>query len=161
MPTSILLIAPEAATQPIADDLRRDLAAEVATSPNRRSAIAALRRQDFDLVLVDEALAATDPTSADLIYQTAAAALIVDVNFAISSSARVTRIVRAALTRRSHDRTQSRAAATAALHHELNAALSGILLEAQLALREASPEQQPRLEHLVRLSTNLRDLLRS
>lgn len=161
MPPSILLIAPEAAALPISETLRRDLPAEVESAPNRRSAIHALRRNHFDLVLVDEAIATTDPTSADLIYQSAAAALVLDINFAISSAPRVLRLTRSALARQTRDLAQARAAAITTLHHELNAALSGILLEAQLALREATPEQKPRLTRLVQLSTDLRDRLRS
>ena len=160
MQPSILLIAPEATSLPIAEILQRDIPSDVESAPSRRSALAALRRHDFDLVLIDEALTATDPTSADLIYQNAAAALIVDVNFAISNGPRILRLSRAALTRQSHDRVQSRTAAAATLHSELNATLSGILLEAQLALRDANPKQRPRLSRLVQLSTDLRDRLR-
>ena len=160
MPLSILLIAPEAAAQSISETLQHNLHAEVESAPSRRSAITFLRRHDFDLVLLDEALAATDPASADLIYQSAAAALVVDVNFAISSASRILRLTRSALVRREHDRAQSRTAATAALHNEFNATLSGILLEAQLALRESTPAQQPRPTRLVQLATDLRDRLR-
>lgn len=157
---SILLLAPESAASSVSEALRRDLPADVASVPTHRSALAALRRQDFDLILLDEALAAADPAAADRLYQNAAAALVLDVNFALSSAARILRLTRSALARRAHDLAQSRAAAAADLHGELNAALSGILLEAQLALREAPPERQPRLNRLVRLATDLRDRLR-
>jgi signal transduction histidine kinase len=158
--TSILLVAPESAALPVADALRHDLHAEVEMTPSPRSALASLRRNEFSLILIDESLATPDTASADLIYQNAGGALVVELNFAISSAARIVRQTRAALARRTQDRAQARAAAAAALQGELNATLAGILLESQLALREASPAQAPKLRHLVQLAGDLRDRLR-
>ena len=159
MPPSILLIAPDAAALPVADALRLDLRAEVETTPNRRSALTSLRRRDFSLVLIDEGLSTAD-TAADLLYQNSGPALIVELNFAISSAARIVRQIRAALIRQTHDQAQARTAAAAALHGELNGTLASLLLESEMALREASPAQAPRLRHLVQLASGLRDRLR-
>ena len=158
MSPSILLIAPESAAVPVADALRHDLRAEVETTPTRRAALTSLRHHDFTLILIDESLPAAD---ADMLYQNAGAALIVELNFAISSAARIVRQARAALIRRTQDQAQARTAAAAALHSELNASLSGLLLESELALRDASPAQAPRLRHLVQLAGDLRDRLRA
>ena len=157
----ILLIAPESAALPVADALRHDLHAEVEATSNRRSALTALRRREFALILIDENLATADPVSADLLYQSAGAALIVELNFAISSAVRIVRQTRAALLRRSQDQAQARTAAAASLHSELNAALASLLLESEMALRDANPAQSPRLRHLVQLVSGLRDRLRS
>ena len=158
---SILLIAPESATLPVAEALRLDLRAEVEAAPNRRSALTALRHHDFSVILIDEASANTDTTAADLIYQNAGPALILEINFAISSAARIVRQARSALTRRAQELSTAHTAATAILHSELNTALAGVLLESELALREASPLQAPRLRHLVQLAGDLRDRLRA
>ena len=158
MPPSILLVAPESAAAPVADALRLELRAEVETTPTRRSALSSLRHHDFALLLIDESLPAAD---ADMLYQNAGAALIVELNFAISSAARIVRQARAALMRRTQDQTQARTAAAAALYSELNASLSGLLLESELALRDANPAQAPRLRHLVQLASDLRDRLRA
>ncbi len=160
MPPSILLIAPDAAALPVADALRLDLRAEVETTPNRRSALTSLRRRDFSLVLVDEGLSTADTAAADLLYQNAGSALIVELNFAISSAARIVRQIRAALIRQTHDQAQARTAAAATLHGELNSTLASLLLESEMALREASPAQAPRLRNLVQLASGLRDRLR-
>lgn len=160
MPPSILLIAPDSVVPPIAEALRHDLRAEVETTPSRRAALASLRRNEFALILIDESLATVDSASADLLYQSAGGALIVELNLALSSAARVVRQARAALSRRMQDIAQAQAAAAATLHSELNTTLSGVLLESQLALRDATPEQAPRLRHLVQLATELRDRLR-
>jgi hypothetical protein len=161
MPPSLLLIAPESAAEPIAEALRRDLQAEVETTPSRRAALTFLRRNDFALILIDESLTTADTAATDLIYQNAGSALVVELNLALSSAARIVRQARTALTRRGQDLAQAHAAAAAALHSELNATLAGVLLEAQLALREATPAQAPRLRNLVQLASDLRDRLRA
>jgi CheY-like chemotaxis protein len=158
---SILLIAPESAALPVAEALRLDLRAEVEAAPNRRSALTALRHRDFSLILIDEVIATTDTTAADLLYQNAGPALILEINFAISSASRIVRQARSALIRQMQDQAQARTAAVTALHGELNTSLASLLLESELALREATPAQSPRLTHLVQLATELRDRLRT
>jgi hypothetical protein len=167
MPTTVLLLASEAAAGPVADALRRELDAVVELQPSLRAGLASLRRRDFSLVLLDEALAAAEPatepdmqTSAvDRLYQAGGAPLL-ELNLAISSAPRIVRQVRAALARRNRDLALARTAAASLLHSELNQTLSGLLLESELALRDASPAQAPKLRELVQLAVHLRDRLR-
>jgi hypothetical protein len=79
----------------------------------------------------------------------------------LSSAERIVRQVRSALLRHRRERSEAAAAAAEKLENELGAALAGILLESQLALREASPTQQPKLRHVVELASTLRDRLRA
>jgi hypothetical protein len=158
---ALLLIAPDSAAQPIADALRHDLRAAVETTPSRRSALTSLRHHDFALILIDESLATADSASIDLLYQNAGTALVLELNLALSSAARIVRQARSALARRTQDLATAHTTAAAALHSELNSTLAGILLESQLALREAAPAQAPRLRHLVHLAGDLRDRLRA
>jgi len=160
-PPALLLIAPESAAEPIAEALRLDLHAEVHTTPSRRAALTLLRRNDFALILIDESLASADSATTDLLYQNAGSALIVELNLALSSAARIVRQARSALARRTQDLATARTAATAILHSELNTTLASVLLESELALRNASPAQAPRLRHLVELANQLRDRLRA
>lgn len=160
MPPSILLIAPDAAALPVAEALRLDLRADVESTPSRRSAMTSLRRRDFSVVLLDAGLSLPDAATADLLFQNAGSALILEVNFAISSAARIVRQIRAALIRQTHDQAQARSAAASSLLSELNGTLASLLLESEMALREATPAQAPRLRHLVQLATELRDRLR-
>lgn len=160
MQPALLLIAPESIAPPIADALRNDLRAHVETTPNRSAALTLLRRNDFALILIDENLATAD-SAADQLYQNAGSALVLELNFSLSSAARIARQARTALTRRTHELAQAQVIATSTLHSELNAALTGILLESQLALREASLTQAPRLRHLVQLAEDLRARLRA
>lgn len=160
MQSPILLIAPESTSVAVADALRRSLDAVVETAANRRAGLAALRRGEYCLVLLDESLAAADAQAADLLYQNAVSAPVLEINFIITGPQRIVRQVRAALTRRAHDLAQAREAATAVLHSELKSSLTGLLLESQLALREASPRQKEKLKHVVELAGKLRNQLR-
>ncbi|WP_158786421.1 hypothetical protein [Granulicella sp. L46] len=161
MPTALLLIAPESAAQPIAEALRSELHAEVETTASRRAALTFLRRKDFALILIDESLASAEPATTDLLYQNSGSALILELNLALSSAARVVRQARSALARRTQELSKAHTAAASALQSELNTALAGVLLESELALRDASPIQAPRLRHLVQLAGDLRDRLRA
>ena len=161
MPQPLLLIAPEVLAVRVADALRAGMDVSVDVASNRRGGLACLRRGEYALVLLDEAMADADADAADALYSHAGAAPVLEINFAISGAPRVVRQVKSALTRRAHDRAQARAAATADLEHELGASLSGLLLESQLALREAPPQAAPKLRHLVELAGGLRDRLRA
>jgi len=160
MPSPILLIAPESTAQAVADALRQSLDVAVETAANRRAGLAALRRREFCLVLLDESFAATDAQGADLLYQNAASAPVLEINFIITGPQRIVRQVRSALTRRAHDHAQAHTAVTAALHSKLNSSLTGLLLESQLALREAGPKQEEKLKQVVELAGKLRNQLR-
>jgi hypothetical protein len=161
MQHSILIIAPTHAAEPVADALRQELDASVEIAPHRRAGLAALRRSEFSVVVLEEALAELDPRGADLLYQNAAGAPVVELNFAISKAPRIVRQVRSALAHRAQDSFKSRAIAMVSLQNELNASLTGLLLESQLALREALPAQEPKLRHLVELAGDLRNRLRA
>jgi CheY-like chemotaxis protein len=153
---SVLLIAPESAAVPLAEALRNELGIEVESVTSVREALAAcLRRREFALVLLDESFA----FSADPIYQAPGAAPLLELNVAISSAARIVRQVRAALARRDLMIAEARSAAAHSLRDELNATLAGLLLESQLALRHATPESAPHLQHLVELAGQLRAVL--
>jgi hypothetical protein len=161
MSHAILIIAPTLAAEPIADALRIELDAAVEIAPQRRAGLAALRRSEFSLVLLEESLAELDPRGADLLYQNAGSAPVLELNFVISKAPRIVRQVRSALAHRVQDGIKARAAAIVTLQNELNASLSGLLLESQLALRDATPAQEPKLRHLVELAGDLRNRLRA
>jgi hypothetical protein len=161
MPHAILIIAPTLAAEPIAEALRTDLDAAVEISPHRRAGLAALRRSEFSLVLLEESLAELDPRGADLLYQNAGIAPVLELNFVVSKAPRIVRQVRSALAHRAQDAVKARAAAVASLQNDLGASLTGLLLESQLALREALPAQEPKLRRLVALAGELRHRLRA
>jgi hypothetical protein len=159
MTLPILIIADGPPAESVGDILRRELDLVVEIAPTRRAGLAALRRGEFSLLLLEESLAAAEPEATEHLYSKAFATPVLELNFAISSSQRVLRQVRSALTRRAHDQAQAREAAAVTLQNELKATLTGLLLESQLALREAGPAQAPKLRHLVELAGDLRNLL--
>jgi hypothetical protein len=161
MLSPILLITPAAAADPVATALRSGLDIEVEATTSRHTALGCLRHREYSLVLVDEGIAAEDHQSTDLLYRSAGSAPVLEINFALTGAARIVRQVRSALTRRAFDRAQAQTAAALSLQNELNATLSGLLLESQLLLREASPQLEPKLRHVVQLAGDLRERLRA
>ena len=157
----VLLFVSAAAAASFADTLRlqHDLAVHIAH--DRASALEALRRQSFALIVLDEALTSADPRGADLFYKHAASASTIEVSFVFSNGPRVVRQIRGALARRAQDRASALATATASLQGELGASLTGLLLESELVLRAAPPALAPRLKHLVMLAGNLQNRLRA
>ena len=67
------------------------LTMEVQVAEGRKQALAAMRRAEFDAVVVDESLAECDPAAADAIWERAGLAIPLQINFAISGAARLTR----------------------------------------------------------------------
>jgi hypothetical protein len=151
----ILIIASTLSAQPIADNLGRETGLRVELAPSRRSGLAALRRNEYALVLLDEDLA-KDAHAAQSIYQKAMATPVLELSIDPHQQPRILRQVQAALTRRSHDRGLAQHAARLTLQNELKSALTGLLLESQLALREAPPSTAAKLRHLVELAGDLR-----
>jgi len=157
----ILIIADVASARAVADVLQRELDVAVEVVSTRRAGLAALRRGDYSLLLLEEGLAASDAEATGLLYQKALATPVLELSIALSGAPRVLRQVRAALTRRAYDQAQAREAATIELHNELKSSLTGLLLESQLALREAQPGHSAKLRHLVELAGNLCDRLQA
>jgi len=154
---SILLIAPATVALSVAEALRNELRTEVRIATNHNAARAACSKQDHMLVVLDESFAHI----ADDIYQDAGTAPLLEVNFAISSAPRIVRQVRSALQRRKQLLAHVRAEAIRSLQEELKAKLAGLLLETQLALRGASPEQAPKLQEIVQHVSDLCEYMRA
>jgi len=85
-------------------------------------------------VVVDETMAECDPAAAEKICEHAGLAIPLQINFAVSGAARLTREIRAALNRREREQALARRAAAAALEAELKTTIAGLLLHSQLAL---------------------------
>jgi hypothetical protein len=152
----ILLISPKSNAQQVAELLERLLVVSTEVTPSRRPGMAALRRHEYTLVLLDEELAATDDDAANGFYEKAHATPVLELNFSPGLEQRIVRQVRAAMVRRAHDQAVALRDATTTLQNDLKGSLSGLLLESQLALRAASPASAAKLRHLVQLADDLR-----
>jgi signal transduction histidine kinase len=134
---------------------------EVEVAEGRKAALGALRRREFDAVVVDETMAECDPAAAEAIWEHAGLAIPLQINFALAGAARLIREVRSALHRREREQLLARRAAAAAIESELKTTVAGLLLHSQLALNgsEAASPIAERLRTVADLAGNLRQQL--
>ena len=163
MMPDVLLIATLDGLENCARVLGEQLGTKVEVAATRREGLAALRRAEFGVVVVEEGLAEADPAWANQVWMHAGFAVPMEVNFAISGCARLGREVRAALGRRDGEWKIARRAVASEIEEELKSSLTGLLLQSELALREPSipPTLEPKLRHLVELAGGIRERLRS
>jgi DNA-binding NtrC family response regulator len=131
---SILMVSGVEGARNCAEVVSAQLGMDVEVAEGRRMALAALKRREFAAVVVDETLAECDPAAAEAICDRAGLAIPLQINFALSGSARLIREIRAALHRREREQTLARRAAEAAIERELKSTVAGLLLHSELAL---------------------------
>jgi hypothetical protein len=137
------------------------LGMEVEVAEGRKTALTALRRREFAAVVVDETMAECDPAAAEAICERAGLAIPLQINFALSGAARLTREIRAALHRREREQMLASRAAASAIEAELKTTVAGLLLHSQLALSgaEVSSPIADRLRTVADLAGSLRQQL--
>ena len=131
---SILIVTGIEGARNCAAVVGAQLGLETDVAEGRKQALAALRRREFSVVVVDETLAECDPAAAEAIWEMAGLAIPLQINFALSGAARLIREIRSALHRREREQALARRAATAAIEIELKSTVAGLLLHSQLAL---------------------------
>jgi len=158
----VLMISTMEGAEHCAQWIAGEVGSRVEVASSRRAGLAALRQAQFGVVVVEESLVEADPEWADLIWALAGLAIPVQVNFSISGCARLSREVKTALTRRDGERVVARRAAATEIENDLKSAVTGLLLESQLALNEpAVPASlEPKLRLLVELAGALQERLR-
>lgn len=155
---SILLITGMEGARNCADVIAKNLGMDVEVAEGRKSALALLRQKEYSAVVVDDTMAECDPAAAEAIWERAALAIPLQINFALSGAARVNREIRAALHRREREKTLARLAAAAAIESELKSTVAGLLLQSELALSgsDAASPVAERLRIVADLAGNLR-----
>lgn len=163
MERTILIVSRGADAEQCIGALAQELRMATRLVTSRRAALAAVRREEFHLLLVDEPMVEADPAWADLLWQNAGVALPMIANLSRTRGARLLREVRSALWRREQEVASMRRAAAVTLHNELRTSVTGLLLQSELALREptVSAELAPRLRHLVELAGTLQARLQA
>jgi CheY-like chemotaxis protein len=158
---SILLVTGIEGARNCAAVVGAQLGMTVEVAEGRREALAALRKTEFLAVIIDETLAECDPVAADRICEQAGLAIPLQINFAVSASARLVREIRSALHRREREQAVARRAAAAAIEGELKSTVAGLLLHSQLALSgsEVPAPIAERLRVVADLAGNLRQQL--
>lgn len=141
--------------------IMQQMGLDVNVVPERHEALEALRTGSYAAVIVDDALAENDPRGAEVLWKMAGLAIPMQVNFALTGSARLVRDLRAALARREQEQDAAQRAALKTVESELRNTVSGLLLHAQLALRDTkpSPQLEQRLRLMAELAGNLKQRL--
>ena len=162
MSRRVLVVATVSNAEECVRLVQASVGVEVELAPNKKAGLSSLRREDFAVIVVEESLAETDPQWAEEMREAGGLAMPLEVNFAITSSARLSREVKAALLRGNREQMAARRRAKADLENELKSSVTGLLLESELALREptVSPTLEPKLRHLVELAGAIRERLR-
>jgi len=158
---SILMVTGVEGARNCAAVVGAQLGMEVEVAEGRKAALAALRRQEFSAVVVDETMAECDPAAAETLWEHAGLAIPMQINFALSGAARLIREIRAALHRREREQALARRAAAAAIETELKGTVAGLLLHSQLALNgsEVPSSVADKLRVVADLAGNLRQQL--
>ncbi|RRA47788.1 hypothetical protein D1Y84_05260 [Acidipila sp. EB88] len=158
---SALIITGISGAEHCAASLSKQLGLPVEVAPSRREGMAALRRREYSIVVIDEPVAEASPEGAELLWKQAGLAIPLQINFAISGTNRLIREVRAALQRRDHEQQVAMRAASTAIENDLRDTVTGLLLHSQLALAEplVSAPLTAKLQTVAELASNLRTRL--
>ena len=157
----VLVVSALSGAQTCAAAIMQQMGLDVDVVPAMREAVEALRIGTYAAVIVDDALAEGDPRGAEVLWKMAGLAIPMQVNFALTGSTRLVRDLRAALARREQEQGAAERAALRAVESELRNAISGLVLQTQLALREtpSSPQLEQRLRVMAELAGNLKQRL--
>jgi DNA-binding NtrC family response regulator len=160
---SILIVTGVEGARNCATVVSAQLGIEVEVAEGRKAALTALRRHEFEAVIVDETMAECDPAAAEALWERSGLAIPLQINFALSGAARLVREIRAALHRREREQTLAHRAAAQAIENELKTTVAGLLLHSQLALSgpEIPPAVSEKLRVVADLAGSLRQQLRS
>jgi hypothetical protein len=98
-------------------------------------ALAKLQAQEFSAVVLDQLLLDAEPDDAEVVLKHLGGAVPVYLNFALANLDRVTRELRAALSRRNREVIAAKREAEQALRHELNEKMTALMLSCEMALQ--------------------------
>jgi signal transduction histidine kinase len=157
----VLVISALSGAENCAAAIMQQMGLDVEVVPGRREGVEALRTGVYAAVIVDDGLAEGDPRGAEVLWKMAGMAIPMQVNFALTGSARLVRDLRAALARREQEQGAAQRAALRAVESELRNTISGLLLHTQLALRDSppTPQLEQRLRLMAELAANLKPRL--
>lgn len=155
----VLLIATMTGVDNCAAALTQQHGFNVEVARNPREALAALRRGEYGVVVVEEGMTESNPEWADQIWEKAGFAIPLEVNFARSGAARIGRDIKSALLRRDGEHALARRAVSRQMEDELKSTVTGLLLQSELTLREPDvPEAiKPKLQQMLELAGKIRD----
>ena len=131
----ILVTTSLSAAQKCASALEEATAEPTVVAATLSDALVKLQAQEFSAVVFDQLLLDAEPDEAEVVLKHLGGAVPVYLNFAVSSQDRVTRELRAALSRRNREVLVAKREAEQALRHELNEKLTALTLSCEMALQ--------------------------
>jgi hypothetical protein len=131
----ILLITPSPKAQECVHALQDATGEPAHVAASFRQAATLLRAQEYSALVLDQNLLEAEPDESEVMLQHSTTAIPVYVNFAISSTQRVVRELRAALQRRRREATTARTFAEQNLRNELKGNVTAMLLSCEMALQ--------------------------
>jgi hypothetical protein len=155
----ILLVTPSARVQDCAEVLAQAANEQVQIAGTLQQAITQLRRQEFSAAVIDQWLLEAEPDQSDMLLQHIGTAIPVYINFGISGTERVSREVRAALSRRKREVLVARRSAEQCLRNQLKGPVTALLLSCEMAL--AVENLPPAAESKIRMVHDLARELRA
>jgi hypothetical protein len=143
----ILLITPSSKAQECVHALQEATGEPAHVAASFRQAAILLRAQEYAALVLDQNLLDAEPDESEVMLEHAATAIPVYVNFAISSTQRVVRELRAALQRRKREVASARNSAEQNLRNELKGNVTAMLLSCEMALEvgELPPSAQAKM----------------
>lgn len=130
----ILLTTPSARARECAEAIEAQTQQCTHVAESLQQALALLRDEAYEAVILDQCMLDTDPDQAEVVLQHTGTAILVTLNCAIVGTDRMVRELRSAIARRTKELQAARKAAEQSLRSDLGAPLTAILLDCELAL---------------------------
>ena len=158
---TILLVSAMTGAENCALNLSHQLGFSVDVATDRKEGVTMLRKRPYSIVIVDDSIAEGDPRGAEVLWRYTGLAIPLQINFALSGTARLARDVRAALSRREQEQALAMRAAASTIESQLKSTMTGLLLQSQLALAEPAltAPVASKLRMVIELAGNLRQQL--
>lgn len=137
----ILLISSLSKAENCARALEQATQENVQVCATFQQAVEQLQAQEFSAIVFDQLLLEMEPDEGETVWKNLGPAVPVCLNFAVSGTARVIRELRSAMQRRKREMLAAKKEAEQSLRHELNDAVTALLLSCEMALQvENLPE---------------------
>lgn len=131
----ILLISSLAKVLDCARTLQDAVNEPVTVCTSAAQAVTILQAQECSAVIFDQLLLDSDPDEGHTVLKHLGSAVPVYINFAVSNSPRVERVLRLALQRRKRELAAAKTEAAQTLRNELNSTVTALLLSCEMALQ--------------------------
>jgi hypothetical protein len=157
----ILLISPYHTATDCAAQIESAAHAPVKTVSSIRLALAALRTQDFEAVVVDENLLEATPGATDSLVQRMGTGTPVFLDMACMKPQRVAKMVSIALRRRELEHRLARTQAAAELRSALKSDITGLLISSRIALDDSkgAPHLDRPLTSILEIANRIKERL--